>query len=177
VIGANWWNPAHIIPLVETMRGRKTSGGTVTKTKSILSSIDKKPITALKPIPGFIGNRLQMALFREALNLLERGVASMEDINTAVSYGLGFRYPVFGPFKVSDYGGLDVFYHLSQELFEDLDHSRKPSSTLKRLVAKNQVGVKTGRGFYDYKGLSEVELANERDRRLLGVSKALREAK
>jgi len=80
---------------------------------------------------------------------------------------------VFGPFRVSDYGGLDVFYHLSQELFEDLSHSRKPSPALKRLVANNQVGIKSGKGFYDYKGLSKVELAKERDRRLLGVLKAL----
>jgi len=173
VIGTNWWNPAHIIPLVEIMRGRKTSKETVTKTVSVLRSIGKKPIVVLKPIPGFIGNRLQMALFREALNLLERGIASIEDIDTAVSYGPGFRYPVLGPFRVSDYGGLDVFYHLSQELFEDLSHSRKPSPALKLLVANNQVGIKSGKGFYDYKGLSKVELAKERDRRLLGVLKAL----
>jgi len=173
VIGANWWNPAHIIPLVEIMRGRKTSEETVMKTKSILLSIGKKPITVLKPILGFIGNRLQMALFREALNILERGVASVEDIDTAVSYGPGFRYPVLGPFRVSDYGGLDVFYHLSQELFKDLDHSRNPSPALKRLVAKNQVGIKTGKGFFDYNGLNEVELVKERDRGLLSVVRAV----
>ena len=174
VIGTNWWNPAHIIPLVEIMKGRKTSMETVAKTKSVLTNIGKKPITVLKPIQGFIGNRLQMALFREALNLLEKGVATVEDIDSAVSYGPGFRYPALGPFQVSDYGGLDVFYHLSQELFRDLDHSRKPSLELKRLIAKNQVGIKSGKGFYDYKGFSQVELARDRDRRLLGIVKALR---
>jgi len=173
VIGTNWWNPAHIIPLVEIMRGRKTSEETVTKTKSVLSSIGKKPIVVLKPILGFVGNRLQMALFREALNLLERGIASIEDIDTAVSYGPGFRYAVLGPFRVSDYGGLDVFFHLSQELFEDLDHSRKPSPTLKRLVAKNQVVIKSGKGFFTYMGLNEAELAKERDKKLLAVVRAL----
>jgi 3-hydroxybutyryl-CoA dehydrogenase len=176
VIGTNWWNPAHIIPLVEIMLGEKTSRETLDQTKAVLASIGKKPITILKPIQGFIGNRLQMALFREALNLLERGVASVEDIDTAVSFGPGFRYPVLGPFKVSDHGGLDVFYHLSEELFEDLDSSNKPMSALKRLIENNQLGIKSGSGFYNYKGLKEADLLKDRDRKLLRIHRAILEA-
>lgn len=177
VIGTNWWNPAHIIPLVEIMRGENTAGETLERTKEVLTRIGKKPITILKPIQGFVGNRLQIALFREALNLLERGIASVEDIDTAVSFGPGFRYPVLGPFKVSDFGGLDVFYHLCEELFDDLDESKGPPIGIKRLVEKSRVGIKSGGGFYDYGGLQEVEMMKDRDRKLLRIHRAVFEGK
>lgn len=170
VIGTNWWNPAQIIPLVEVMRGEKTSADTLERTRRILTNAGKKPITIMKSVPGFVGNRLQIALFREALHLLEQGVATLEDIDTAVSFGPGFRYPVLGPFRVSDFGGLDVFYHLCGELFGELDSSTQPpSGTLKRLAENNRFGVKSGAGFYDYSGLPEVELVRERDRKLLRI--------
>ena len=174
VIGTNWWNPAHIIPLVEIMRGQKTSADTLERTREILMSVGKKPIAIMKSVPGFVGNRLQMALFREALYLLEHGVASLEDIDTAVSFGPGFRYPALGPFRVSDFGGLDVFYHLCGELFGELDCSTQPpSGTLKRLAENNRFGVKSGAGFYDYSARPEVELVRDRDRKLLRIHRAI----
>ena len=91
VVGTNWWNPPHIIPLVEIMGGENTTQETLERTRRVLKSIRKKPITILKPIQGFVGNRLQMALFREALNLLEKGIASIEDIDAAVSFGPGLQ--------------------------------------------------------------------------------------
>lgn len=173
VIGTNWWNPPHIIPLVEIMRGENTTEETLERTRKVLKSIGKKPITILKPIQGFVGNRLQMALFREALSLLEKGIASVEDIDTAVSFGPGFRYPVLGPFRVSDFGGLDVFHHLCEELFNDLDRSIGAPSRMKRLVENDRIGIKSGSGFYDYSGSQESELIKDRDRRLLQIHKAV----
>lgn len=169
IIGTNWWNPPHIIPLVEMMKGEKTTDETVQRTKEVLTKIGKKPILILKPIAGFVGNRLQIALFREALNLLEKGVASAEDIDTAMSYGPGFRYPVLGPFKVADFGGLDVFYHLSGDLFRDLDCSKKPQEVLARLIEEGKLGFKSGEGFYTYKDKDPNEVLKGRDRRLLGI--------
>jgi 3-hydroxybutyryl-CoA dehydrogenase len=172
VIGTNWWNPPQIIPLVEIMTGKNTTGETLERTRRILTEIGKKPITILKPIPGFVGNRLQIALLREALSLLERGVASIEDIDTAVCFGPGFRYPILGPFRVCDFGGLDVFYHLSEELFKDLDNSSTPPAKLKRLVESGRMGVKSGGGFYDYRNLQD-DIVKDRDRKLLAISRAI----
>jgi len=172
VIGTNWWNPPHIIPLVEVMRGEKTHDDTVQRTKEVLRRVGKRPILVLKPIRGFIGNRLQIALLREALYLLENGVASAEDIDTAVSYGPGFRYPVLGPFKTADFGGLDVFCHLSRDLFKELDSSTEPQKVLTRLVEAQKLGVKSGEGFYKYSSRETSEMLKQRDRKLLQILKS-----
>lgn len=173
VIGTNWWNPPHIIPLVEVMRGEKTHDDTVQRTKEVLGRVGKRPILVLKPIRGFIGNRLQIALLREALYLLENGVASAEDIDTAVSYGPGFRYPVLGPFKTADFGGLDVFCHLSGDLFKELDSSAEPQKVLARLVEAQKLGVKSGEGFYKYSSREMSEMLKQRDRKLLRILKSV----
>ena len=173
VVGTNWWNPPNIIPLVEIMRGNQTSEVTVKRTKEILTSVGKSPILISKTSPGFVGNRLQIALLREALSLLENGVASVEDIDTAVRYGLGVRYATMGPFKVADLGGLDVFYHLAQELYKDLDCSKEPQVTLSRLVNSQKVGLKTGSGFYDYPTDKSGSVLAERDRLLLKLLNAM----
>jgi 3-hydroxybutyryl-CoA dehydrogenase len=173
VIGTNWWNPPHIIPLVEVMRGEKTHDDTVQRTKEVLRRVGKKPILVLKPIRGFIGNRLQIALLREALYLLENDVANAEDIDTAVSYGPGFRYPVLGPFKTADFGGLDVFCHLSGDLFKELDSSAEPQKVLARLVEAQKLGVKSGEGFYKYSSREMSEMLKQRDRKLLRILKSV----
>jgi 3-hydroxybutyryl-CoA dehydrogenase len=169
VIGTNWWNPPHIIPLVEMMKGEKTSEETVQRTRKVLGGMGKKPVLILKPTQGFVGNRLQIALLREALSLLDDGVASAEDIDTAASYGPGFRYPVLGPFKTADFGGLDIFHHLAKDLYKDLDSSKEPQRALIRLVEDGKLGFKTGEGFYNYKDKDPEELLRERDRKLLGI--------
>ena len=173
VIGTNWWNPPQLIPLVEMMKGEKTSEETVQRTKEVLVKVGKMPILILKPVPGFVGNRLQIALFREALSLLENGVASAEDIDTAMSYGPGFRYPVLGPFRVADFGGLDVFYHLIGDLYKDLDCSKEPQKVLAKLVKEGKLGLKSGRGFYTYGDKSVNEVLRSRDRKLLGILKTV----
>jgi 3-hydroxybutyryl-CoA dehydrogenase len=172
VIGTNWWNPPQIIPLVEMSKGDLTSDETIRRTSEILTGVGKKPILVLKPLRGFVGNRLQIALFREALNLLEKGVASVEDIDAAVTNGLGFRYAVLGPFRVADYGGLDVFYHLSRELYNDLDCPTEPQDALARLVREGKLGVKSGKGFYSYERKNTREALAERDRKLLKILNA-----
>jgi len=172
VIGTNWWNPAQIIPLVEMAKGSSTSDDTVQKTREILAGVGKKPILVQKPVQGFVGNRLQMALLREALNLLEKGVASIEDIDTAITYGPGFRYAVLGPFRTADYGGLDVFYNLAKELYPDLGCPTEPQEVLTNLVREGKLGIKSGRGFYTYAQMTISRALAERDKRLLGILRA-----
>jgi 3-hydroxybutyryl-CoA dehydrogenase len=169
VIGTNWWNPPHIIPLVEVMVGRQTSHETTERTKNILKSIGKKPITLLRAVPGFVGNRLQMALLREALSLVEKGYVSVEDVDRAVKYGPGFRWAAYGPLQVADFGGLDVFRTLTQDLYPSLDASTRTDEGLEELLRKGHKGVKSGRGFYDYSSTDIDSLLRERDRKLIEI--------
>jgi 3-hydroxybutyryl-CoA dehydrogenase len=104
---AHWYNPPHIIPVVEIVKGQYTSEQTVDLVYRLLVSIGKKPVKILKEVPGFLGNRLQFALYREALYCLKEGIASAEDIDMAVKGSYGFRLPTLGPLETSDFGGLD----------------------------------------------------------------------
>jgi 3-hydroxyacyl-CoA dehydrogenase len=171
VIGTNWWNPPHITPLVEIMVGRQTSRETIERTKSILEEVGKKPITLLKAIPGFIGNRLQIALLREALSLVDKGFVSVEDIDRAVKYGPGFRWAAYGPLEVADFGGLDVFHTLAQDLYPSLESSTEVKGVLEELVRQGHRGVQSGRGFHDYSNTNIASLLSERDRKLLSISR------
>lgn len=146
----HFWNPGHLIPLVEVVKGEKTDNGTVQRAKQILQHMNKKPVLLNREIPGFIGNRLQYALFREAQSLLDAGVATKEDIDAAVTYSIGRRLPITGPLMTADMGGLDVFSAISNYLFEDLSTDQKSGRVLTQLVEENKFGDKSGEGFYSW---------------------------
>ena len=107
-LGTHFWNPPHIIPLVELIRGDYTEDKIIDTLIELLKSIDKVPVIVQKDAPGFIGNRLQFAVFREALNIAEEGIASFEDIDKAMKYGPGFRYPIIGPLETAEIGRAHV---------------------------------------------------------------------
>lgn len=167
VVGTHFFNPPHIMPLVEIVKGTKTSDETVAVTHELLTKLGKKTVMVLKEVPGFIGNRLQFALFREAISLLEKGIASAEDIDTAVRAGVGLRYPIIGPFQVADLNGLDVFLRISEYLYKDLDRSTKPHTLSSKLVEAGNYGTKTGKGIYDYTGRDIDAIVKVRDEKLL----------
>ena len=146
----HFWNPGHLIPLVEVVKGEKTDNGTVQRAMQVLQYMKKKPVLLNREIPGFIGNRLQYALFREAQSLLDAGVATKEDIDAAVTYSIGRRLPVTGPLMTADMGGLDVFSAISNYLFEDLSTDQKSGRVLTQLVEENNLGDKSGEGFYTW---------------------------
>ncbi|MBY0159344.1 3-hydroxyacyl-CoA dehydrogenase family protein [Cytobacillus oceanisediminis] len=146
----HFWNPAHLIPLVEVVRGEKTGDEAVERSFQILKQMKKKPIEVKKEIPGFVGNRLQYALFREAQYLLEEGIASKEDIDDAVTYGIGRRLPVSGPLMTADMGGLDVFSAISDYLFQHLSSAEESLPILKKLVEEQKLGDKSGEGYYKW---------------------------
>jgi 3-hydroxybutyryl-CoA dehydrogenase len=177
VIGMHFWNPPHIIPLVEVTKGRETGKPAAKLLMDICRRIGKRPILVNRDVPGFVGNRLQAAVFREALHLLAAGVASAEDIDTAMTAGPGLRYGFLGPLRTADLGGLDVFHAVSSYLFADLDVAKKPSAHLGELVRKNHLGVKTGEGFYRYDKSARKKTVAQRDRVLLGFLKTLGEEK
>lgn len=146
----HFWNPAHLIPLVEVLRIPQTAPSVFNRTIDLLNLMGKKPVEVRKEVPGLIGNRLQFALLREALALLEDGVASKEDIDAAVVYSIGRRLPVTGPITSADMGGLDVFAAISDYLFEDLSKAEKAFPSMKSLVEQHKLGLKSSEGFYQW---------------------------
>lgn len=170
-IGMHFWNPPHIIPLVELIRANETDGETVDILSELLLSVDKAPVVVQKDAPGFIGNRLQFAVFREALHLVEQGIATAEDVDRAMRYGPGFRYPILGPLQTADLGGLDIFCSIASYLFGALSDKKEAPKMLTRMVEAGQLGVKSGRGFYDYSDGKDVETIKRRDRMFLKMLK------
>jgi 3-hydroxybutyryl-CoA dehydrogenase len=146
----HWLNPAFIIPLVEIAVGEETSVDTAERMKSFLEQIGKIPIL-IKDSPGFVVPRIQAAAMNEAVRILEEGVASAEDIDTAMKGGFGFRLCVFGLLEFIDLGGLDILYYADQFLYSTFkqEHFRAPQ-TVQQKMKRGEIGPKTGRGFYDY---------------------------
>lgn len=171
-VGMHWVNPPHLIPLVEVVQGEKTAATTVDFAYRFALRLGKKPIRA-KDVPGFVLNRLQFAVFREALFLVEQGVASIEDIDGAMKYGLGPRYACLGPFETADFGGVDVFYNIASYLFADLAHTDTIPQMLQSRYENGDWGLKSGRGFYDYAGDKAGTAMEDRDRKLIGITDAL----
>lgn len=170
---AHWYNPPHIIPVVEIVKGRYTSEQTVDLVYRLLVSVGKKPVKILKEVPGFLGNRLQFALYREALYCLKEGIASAEDIDLAVKGSYGFRLPTLGPLETSDFGGLDTYLHIAEYLFKEIDRSTEPPEFLREKVRQGKLGVKTGEGFFRYTPEEAEKKVKERDRQFLQRLKCL----
>ncbi len=150
VLIAHYYNPPYLLPLVELVRHPATSDATVTTMFDLLTNVGKKPAIVQKEVPGFIGNRLQGALFREALSLVEQGIASAEDVDTVVKNSIGRRYAVAGPFEIWELAGWDFILAALQYLTPTLESSTQISALLQAKVAHGELGVKTGKGFYEW---------------------------
>jgi len=167
IVVTHFWNPAHLIPLVEVVRGIHTSDQTIKRAFDLLKCMNKKPIEVKKESPGFVGNRLQFALLREAQYILEQGIASKEDIDAAVTFGIGRRLSATGPFISADMGGLDVFSAISDYLLCELSNAKNASPELKKLVEENKFGVKTGEGYYKWDKLFIEKMNQKREKDLI----------
>ena len=147
---AHFWNPPHLVPLVEVVPGKHTAQKTVDVTWELMEKIGKKPVALKREALGFIGNRLQLALLREALYIVQEGIATPEAVDATVRYSLGRRYGVTGPLESADLGGLDIFQNISAYLYKDLCNDPDSSPLLAETVARGDLGAKTGKGFYDW---------------------------
>ena len=147
---AHFWNPPHLVPLVEVVPGKHTDPATVETTWKLMELIGKKPVALKKEALGFIGNRLQLALLREALYIVEQGIATPEAVDTTVKYSLGRRLSTTGPLESADLGGLDIFYNISGYLLKDLCNDPGVPAMLADAKAKGDLGSKTGKGIYDW---------------------------
>lgn len=160
---AHFWNPPHLMPLVEVVPGEKTSQETVEITWQLMEKIGKKPAALLKEAPGFVGNRLQFALLREALHCVQDGIATAETVDFICKYGIGRRLGVTGPLETADLGGLDVFYNISAYLNADLADDKDGSPVLKQCVDAGRLGAKSGTGLYPWtpEELGDIERRRE----------------
>jgi len=147
---AHFWNPPHLVPLVEVVPGKHTSQETVNLTWALMEKIGKKPVALKREALGFIGNRLQLAMLREALYIVQEGIATPEAVDATVRYSLGRRYGVTGPLESADLGGLDIFQNISGYLYKDLCNDPVSSPMMAETVARGDLGAKTGKGFYDW---------------------------
>jgi 3-hydroxybutyryl-CoA dehydrogenase len=150
VLGLHYWNPAHLIPLVEVIPTPATAPALVEQLCAEYRARGKCPVVVRRELPGFIGNRLQFALLREALALVESGVATAEDVDTVVRTGFGRRLPITGVLRTADLAGLDTLLAICRVLFPELDRRTAPPPLLHTLVAAGKTGARAGAGFYEY---------------------------
>lgn len=167
----HFWNPPQLMPLVEVVKGEKTSMATVETLSKLLAKAGKKPVKVLKDTPGQLGNRMFQALLREAVHIVEEGIASVEDVDTAIKNGLGRRFPVYGPLEHNDVVGLDTLFAIQSYICRSLCNDTEPSALLKKKFEDGDLGVKSGNGFYDWNIADSKEVTTRRDRFLLELMK------
>lgn len=172
VCGTHFWNPPHLIPLVEVVYGESTADSTATSVAALLEAAGKTPVLVRRDVPGFVGNRLQHALQREAMALVAAGVATAEEVDLVVTQGFGRRLGAVGPLAVCDMCGLDLVLQVDSYLLRDLESSPEPSPFLADLVAGGALGVRSLRGFLEWDEERVAATIAARDAALIGALKA-----
>ncbi len=150
VVVANWWNPPYLMPLIEVVRGPETSDATIEATAGVFRRLGKRPVVLQKESLGFIGNRMQFALLREAISVVEQGIATPQDVDEVVKSSFGRRLAVAGPFEVFDLAGWDTISHIIDLLFPAIESSPDSPALIAGKVERGELGVKSGRGFYPW---------------------------
>jgi 3-hydroxybutyryl-CoA dehydrogenase len=171
----HFWFPSHLIPLVEIVKGESTEESVLMELRETLISWGKKPVILRRDLPGQLANRIQQAIMREAISIVTSGVATPEDVDTAIKMGFGIRLPVWGPLEHLDAVGLDLGLSVQRSVVPSLDNGAEPSEHLQRLVANGFLGEKTGTGFYDWKKRDMKELAGLRDRFIMNALRFLKQ--
>lgn len=166
VLGLHFFMPAHLVPLVEVVSSESTDPKGAEELVDLMKRLGKAPIWVKKDVPGFVGNRIQHAMMREALYLIADGVISPEGVDTAVRYGFGFRFIACGPIMQKEMSGWDTNYLVATALYPHLYSEKAPPSLLKNMVAKGQLGMKAKRGFWEW---TDESIAKEK----AGIEKAL----
>jgi 3-hydroxybutyryl-CoA dehydrogenase len=168
-VGAHFWNPAQIVPCVEVIKGENTSDQAYEQVFDIMEQAGKEPVRVQKDVPGFLGNRMQHALQREALSLVEQGVASAEDVDRVVQHGFGLRLALMGPMERADLGGLDTTLKVQKYLLPYLDCRPTSSPLLEEQVEAGRLGLKSGAGFFKWPPEKVERSVSQRDRALLNI--------
>jgi 3-hydroxybutyryl-CoA dehydrogenase len=168
----HYWNPPHLMPLVDVVKGEKTAQTTIDPLVALLRQAGKKPVVVLKDTPGQLGNRLFHALIREAIYIVQQGIASVEDVDTAIKNGFGRRTPVYGTLEHLDVVGLDMAYAIQSYMGKALCNETEPAAFFRDLVQSHNLGASSGKGFYDWSQRDVNEVIERRDRFLIEVLKS-----
>ncbi|MFD2644415.1 3-hydroxyacyl-CoA dehydrogenase family protein [Pseudomonas japonica] len=171
VVGAHWWNPAPLIPLVEVVRTADSGESEITSTIDLLLACGKQAVRVNKDVPGFVGNRLQHALWREAQALISDDVCDGETIDLVVKNSFGLRLPVFGPIENADMVGLDLTQDIHSVVLADLSQATGPLPALTERVARGELGAKSGRGFLEWPAGRQQATSERLSKYLLDVAR------
>ncbi len=163
VLTTHFWNPPHLMPLVEVVKGERTSHEIAVAVRDLLTRCGKVPVLVKKDRPGQLGNRLQMALVREAVNIVQEGIADAEDVDLAAKAGFGLRLPVYGILEHQDIVGLDLGCEVVDYVTRDLNNQPGAPSLMQQLLDEGKLGAKTGQGFYNWTTKSADEVRARRD--------------
>lgn len=169
VLGTHFWNPPHILPCVEVIKSECTSDRVFEEVVALLDALGKVPVRVLRDVPGFVGNRMQHALQREAMYLVDEGIAAPEEVDKVVKFGFGLRLALMGPLERSDWGGLDITWQVQKYLLPFLCNDTSPSKNLAGKVAAGHLGVKTGQGWFDWPEEKKARAIKDRDRKLMAL--------
>jgi 3-hydroxybutyryl-CoA dehydrogenase len=170
MLGLHFFMPGHLVPAVEVIRGERTDPDVIEKAYAIMAALDKKPVRVQRDVPGFLANRIQHAMMREAISLVEQGFASAEDVDTVVRYGFGLRYVAAGPLLQKDLAGIDIHCAAAASMYPYLCTDAAPSPLMQRLVDEGKIGVKARQGFYQW---NDADIEQTRKRYKADLVKAL----
>jgi 3-hydroxybutyryl-CoA dehydrogenase len=172
MVGTHWWNPPALIPLVEVVQSEQTSAATIRATMDLLSSVGKSPAHIVKDVPGFVANRLQHALWREAIAMVAEGICDAATLDACVKNSFGLRLAVLGPLENADLVGLDLTLDIHKTIIPELDRLDKPNPYLESLVSAGKLGFKSGAGF---RAWSDADMHALRERLAAHLLKAPRQ--
>lgn len=167
VLTTHFWNPPHLMPLVEIVKGERTSDEVASAVRSLLAACGKVPVVVKKDRPGQLGNRLQHAMWREAVNIVAEGIADAEDVDLAAKAGFGLRLPVYGIFEHADAVGLGMVFDIMDYISRDLYNEPGAPPYLRELLDAGRCGAKCGEGFYDWSKKDLKQVLDRRDRFVL----------
>ena len=146
----HWYNPAHLMPIVELSFFGNMPGSIYEQVEQLYAGIRKQTVKVLKDVPGLVANRIQQGVAREAFSIIEQGIAAPEDVDKALKFGPAFRYATTGQLEVADFGGLDIWCIVGDNLLKVMDNSQSANNLLRQKVKEGKLGIKTGEGFYKY---------------------------
>ena len=172
VLTTHFWNPPHLMPLVEVVKGKKTGDEAIEAVRVLLEHCGKTPVVVRKDTPGQLGNRMQAALVREAVNIIQEGIADAEAVDLAAKAGFGLRLPVYGILEHQDMVGLDLGFKVIDYITRDLNNEPEAPRLMREMVERGDLGVKTSKGFYDWSSKDAEAVKARRDRFVLGLLKA-----
>jgi 3-hydroxybutyryl-CoA dehydrogenase len=175
VAGTHFWNPPHLMPLVEVIRGEDTPDTVMDRVCEVVESIGKIPVRVNRDVPGFIGNRMLHALWREAIYLVQEGIAGPEDIDMVARLTFGLRMPVLGPLENMDLVGLDLIDTIHSYMLASLSSDRDVLPALRERTEHDEMGIKSGKGFYDWSDRDASELIERRDAQIVRQLNYLKE--